>query len=541
LLLISALAVLLIACTNVANLVLAQSAARRHELAVRSALGGGRFRLFRQRLTESMLLALLGATAGCGLAYALVHGLVALAPAGIPRLPEANVDLRALLVALALSIAAGIGFGTIPALEKPNLETLVASTAAGVRRARLRQMLIFAQVWMTIMLLTGAFLFMRSLHNLQTQSLGMDTQNVVTAELTLGQQKYSSPAERLAFFEGLERGLRRVPGVAATALSDSLPPREPARTMPFIALEAEGRPPLSAEQGIGGVVGWRSVTPNYFKVLGIPLLRGRSFEEGDRNPGPGAIILNQALAQRLYPGQEALGRTIRFHLNDQHLSEALTVVGVTGNVQNQGLTGRVGPEYYVVRRHSADDVIFRFPDSQRVSIVARSVVDSPTVARELREVIASLDPTLPAETSALGQSVFQLATRPRFDAALLGLFAGIALVLAAAGIYGLVSLLVSQRTQEIAIRIALGAEASNVTQIMVSQILIWIGLGVTAGLFCSLIAGHWVAALLFGIKPNDPLTLAGAVALLVAMALAAAYIPARRAAKVDPMVALRYE
>src|SRR6267378_2234843 len=329
LLLISALAVLLVACANVANLLFAHSTGRRHELAVRSALGAGRARLFQQRLTESVLLALLGGAAGCGLAYAIVHGLVILAPAGIPRLLDATVDVRALLVALALSVGAGLTFGTMSAVEKPAMESLVATTSAGTRRARLRQVLIFAQVSMTVVLLAGALLFLRSLRNLQIQPLGMNTQNVVTAEITLGQQKYAQPGQRRAFFEELEGRLKQLPGVSAVALSDSLPPNLPARTMPFIAMHAEGRPPLSPEQGIGGVVGWRSVTQEYFSVLGIPLLRGRGFEESDRRSSPSAIILNEALSQLLFAHQEPLGKTIRFSLDEDRVSVAFAVVGVT--------------------------------------------------------------------------------------------------------------------------------------------------------------------------------------------------------------------
>jgi len=541
LLLISALAVLLIACANVANLVFAHSIGRRHELAVRAALGAGRVRLFQQRLTESVLLALLGGAAGCGLAYAIVHGFVAIAPAGIPRLPEATVDGRVLVVAIVLSIGAALLFGTLPALDKPAMESLVAATITGTRRARLRQVLIFAQVWMTVILLAGALLFLRSLRNLQTEPLGMNTQNVVTAEFTLGQQKYPQATQQLAFFEELEGKLKQLAGIADVALTDSLPPRTPARTMPFIALVANGRPALSPQQGIGGVVGWRSVTPDYFSVLGIPLLRGRGFEDADRNPGGGAIILNEVLARLLFPGEEPLGRTIRFRQDEHNLTPALTVIGVTGNTENQGLGASTGPEYYVVRRHAAEDAIFRYPDSKRISIVARSVMDPQTVAKELRGAVANLDPTLPVESSTLGQTVSTFAARPRFSAALLTLFAAMGLLLAAAGIYGLVSLLVGQRTQEIAIRLALGANPASVTRMMVVQVSVWIALGAAAGILCSLIGARWVSALLFGIKPNDPATLAGAATVLLAVASVAAYVPAHRASKIDPMVVLHYE
>lgn len=422
------------------------------------------------------------------------------------------------------------------------MESLVATTTAGTRRARLRQVLIFGQVSMTVILLAGALLFLRSLRNLQAQPLGMNTQNVVTAELTLGQQKYAEPNQRLAFFEELERKLKQLPGVAAVALSDSLPPNVPARTMPLIVMQAEGRPPLPAEQGIGGIVGWRSVTPEYFSVLGIPLLRGRGFDDADRKSAPSAIILNEALSKRIFGGEDPLGKIIRFSLDEDRPSLAFTVIGVTANTQNQGLGGEIGPEYYVVRRRDAnDDIIFRYPDSQRISIVTRSVIDSQTMAKELRDAVAALDPTLPVESTTLGQTVSTLAARPRFSATLLTLFAVTGLLLAAAGIYGLVSLLVSQRVQEIAIRIALGASPASVIRMMVLQVSVWISLGAATGILCSLVAARWLETLLFGIKPSDPTTLGAAAFALLAVALVAAYVPARRATKVDPMVALRYE
>jgi putative ABC transport system permease protein len=540
-LLIAAIAVLLISSANAASLMLARSMARRHELAVQAALGASRVRLFQQRLTESILLAIVGGIAGCGLAWIIVHALVALAPAGIPRLAEANIDNRVLLFTFLMSILSGVVFGTLPALERPVIQTLVTTTSVGRRRARLRQGLLIGQVAMTVVLLTGALLFLRSLRNLQTQPLGINIQNVVTAEITLGQQRYSTAASRLAFSEQLEKKLKELPGITAVALTDSLPPTEPARTMPFIALHAEGRPELTPEQGIGGIVGWRSVTPEYFLALGIPLIRGRAFQEYDRRPGNGAIILNQALAQKLFPGEEPLGKIIRFHLEDQRFTAAFSVIGVTANTQNQGIGGQPGPEYYMVRQHTPDDVIFRYPDSQRISMVVRSALDPRSVATDLNDSVASLDSTIPVQTTTLGRTVYRLAERPRFNASLLLLFAVIGVLLAAAGIYGLVSLLVSQRTQEIAIHIALGANPASVARNMVLQACRWIALGATVGILCSLAIARWVNALLFGIKPTDPATLAEAALALIALGIIAAYIPARRAARVDPMVALRYE
>jgi putative ABC transport system permease protein len=541
LLLASALAVLLIACANAMNIYLARSVARRHELAIRSALGAGRVRLFRQRFTESVLLALMAGAAGTGLAWFIVRVFVVLAPAGIPRLSDATVDGRVLLFALIVSLASGIVFGTVPALEKPTREMLVVTATAGVERARLRQLLLAAQVWLAVILLSSALLFVRSLRNLETKPLGMNTENIVTAQISLGQQKYSGARERLAFFEELEGKLKELPGTSSVALSDSLPPSATARTVPLVALQAEERPPLGPGQGIGGVVGWRAVTPDYFSVLGIPLLRGHSFEDADRKPGSYAVILNEVLAQRLFPGEDPLGRIIRFPQGEGRAGVAHTVIGVAGDTQNQGLGGRVGPEYYMVRRHGEDDAIFQYPDSQHISIVIRTAIGAQAEAEQLRNTVKTLDPTLPVDVDTLGQSVAKLAQRPRFSAALLSLFAIVGLLVTALGIYGVVSLLVSQRTQEIGIRMALGATPISVIRMMVWQSSLWIGFGAAAGIIGSLAAARWIGSLLFDIPANDPATLAEAAVLLLVVALLGAWVPARRAAKIDPMVALRYE
>jgi len=540
LLLLSALAVLAIACANAANLALARSAARRQDLAVRAALGAGRVRLFRQRLIESLMLALFGCIAGTALASVIVHIFVALAPAGIPRLSQASVDVRILGIALVLSLLSGILFGTAPALERPT-QMLSVNIAAGVRQGRLRQALLVAQVCSTVILLTSALLFVRSLRNLQTQPLGINTQNIVTANFTLGQQKYATAKQRLAFFEELESKVRGLPGIGSAALADSIPPKVPPRTMPFFALQAEGQPPLSISDGIGGVVAWRSVTPDYFSVLGMSLLRGRAFGEQDRAPASHVIMVNQTLARRLFGNEEALGKTIRFHTDRDALSAPFTVIGITANTQNQGLGGEAGPEYYMVRRHTENDVVFNYPDSQRITILARSAMQSDTVQQQLRQAVAMLDPTVPVEVSTLGQTISRMAERPRFSAALLSFLAAVGLLLTAVGIYGVVSLLVNQRTQEIGIRMALGASRQHVIGMMVWHASSWIALGAVLGTFGSLLASRWLGSLLFGIRANDPGTLITAALALVAVAMAAAWIPARRTAKVDPMIALRYE
>jgi putative ABC transport system permease protein len=539
LLLFSALAVLAIACSNAANLVLARSAGRRQELAVRSALGADRARLFRQRLTEAFLLAILGGAAGVGLAYVIIRTFVALAPAGIPRLSEATVDARILIFALLVSLASAVFFGTLPALEKPR-QMLMVNATVGARKARMRQLLLVAQVWMAVVLLASAFLFVRSLRNLETEPLGINTQNVVTAQFTLG-QRYSTAEKRLEFFEEAERKLTEVPGIGSFALADSLPPSPPNRTMPYFALQAQGQQPLADTEELGGTIGWRCVTPDYFAVLGIPILEGRAFDEQDRSPDAHTIILNQALAQKLFPSGEALGKTVQFRTDRAALSSPFMVIGITTNSQNQGLGGRVEPEYYMVRHHTENDVVFSYPDSQAISIVIRSPMKSAALAQELRNTFASLDSTVPVEITTLGQTVSKMAERPRFSAALLSLFAVAGVLLTALGVYGVVSLLVNQRFQEIGLRMALGATRQDVIGMTVWQAARWIVIGVVAGVLGSLVVSRWIASLLFGIRGNDPATLIAAAGALVAVAIAAAWIPARRAAKVDPMVALRYE
>jgi putative ABC transport system permease protein len=541
LLLISSIAVLLIACANAANLVLARSAARRQELAVRSALGAARARLFRQRFTESLVLSIFGGAVGLLLAYVIVHVFARFAPAGIPHLADAALDGRVAVVAIAASLISGVIFGTVPALEKPSAQLLGVVARAGFRKARLRQALLLGQVWMALVLLAGALLFVRSLVNLQSEPLGINVDNVVTAEFTLGQQKYSQAAQRLAFFEGVEQKVEELPGVSAAALSDSLPPGAPARTMPYIALHAQGEPEPAPDQEIGGVVGWRAVTQEYFSLLRIPIVSGRAFNDFDRSPATHSIMLNQALAQRLFPNRDALGKTVEFRTDRDVLSTPFTVVGITANTQNQGLGGQVAPEYYMVRRHTEKDVVFNYPDSQRVSILVRSALTPQALAQELRASVASLDPTIPVDVNTLEQRVARLAERPRFSAALLSLFAIVGVLLTAIGIYGVVALLVSQRTQEIGIRMALGASRGNVIAAIMWQTSMWIAAGTGAGILTSLMISRWTRSLLFDIRPNDPATLGLAATLLLGLAMLGAWIPARRAAKVDPMVALHYE
>ena len=523
------LAVLLIACANVANLLLARAAGRQRELAVRLALGASRGRLVRQTLTESLLLAATGGAAGCLLAAALLRIFVAIAPEGIPRLQQATVDLRVLLFTLAVSLASGIAFGLAPALQHPRAETLAGWRSLGGRQYLFRHSLVAAQICASLVLATGASLLLRSLWNLQNQPLGMRTGSVLAATVSLGQQSYAEPASQLAFFEDLERRLRSIPGVTQLALSDSLPLSGTARSTIYSVIDVAGRP--RAAEGSGGMVTWRAVTPGYFAALGVPILRGRGFQEDDRDPQQNAVILSDSLARRLFPGEDPLGKQIK----PGRSGPWKTVIGVAGNVKNSALMERDDPEFYVVRKHSPE------PLGRTATAILSGPIDPAALARWVRADVAALDPTLPINIETLDQRVGKLGQRPRFNAWVLGLFAGMGLLLSAIGLYGVVSFLVAQRTEEIGVRMALGATPGAVARLVLGHAARWTCAGTALGAIGSWFAARWLEAMLFHVLARDPWILAAAVAALWATAMLAAWVPSRRAARIDPMQALRQE
>ncbi|MBZ5593866.1 MAG: ABC transporter permease [Acidobacteriia bacterium] len=529
-LLASVLAVLSIACANVANLLLARAATRQREFAVRAALGASRGRLMRQTLMESMLLGLTGGAAGCALAFLLLRLFVAIAPEGIPRLNQASVDLRVLLFTLAVSMASSVLFGLAPALQNPRAETLAGWRALGARNHLFRLGLVAAQISVSVILLTSAGLLLRSLWNLQHQPLGMRTDRVITAAVTLGEKSYSKSTSRLAFFEELEARLRRIPGVTELAVSNSLPPAGNLMgTMFYGGIDVQGRPRLA--EGSGGTVVSRSVTPRYFAALGIPVLYGRGFREEDRDPNQNLVVLSDSMARRMFPGEGPLGKQIR----PGRRGPWLTVVGVAGDVKNNGLVDRGDSEYYEVRKHSGGDV------ERNATAIILTAMDPRVTARWLRAEVAALDPTLPVDIETMQQRVVHLSQRPRFNAVLLGIFAGIGLLLAAIGLYGVISFLVAQRTQEIGVRMALGATPGAITRLVLVHAARWTAAGAVLGAVGALFAARLLQAMLYQVSEEDPATMVAVVALLSGVALLAAWIPSRRAAHVDPVQALRQE
>lgn len=521
------LAMLLIACANVANLLLARALARQRELAVRAALGASRGRLIRQTLTESMLLSLAGGAAGVLLAYGLLRVFMYIAPVGMPHLAGAQLDLRVLAFSVAASLLCGFVFGLAPSLHTPSASTISGARATPRSSMITRHALVSAQLSFSLILLTCAGLLLQSLWNRERLALGMRTENVVTAELALT-IRYSQPSARLHFFETLEQRLARLPGVETVALSDSLPPGGVPRTQPLYALEGSVR---TEAQPNSGIVVWRHVTPGYFRALGIPIVKGRAFTEEDRGPKQMAVVISQSLASKLFPGEDALGKQMRRFPK----GPLYTVVGIAASVRNAGLTDANHPEYYLVRRHSDDDAL------AASTVILRGRARPELLESWIRSEVASLDPVIPANIQTFDQHMGELAARPRFQALLLALFAAIGLTLSASGLYGLISYLAAQREREIGVRLALGATPAQILKMILAHAFRWTAAGLAIGIAGAAAAAFALKGLLFHIQPADPVAFASAALSLGLIALMASLVPSRRASRVDPMTTLRQD
>lgn len=528
-------AVLLIACANIANLLLARATSRRKEMAVRAALGAGRGRLIRQTFSETVLLGVFGGAAGCGLASVLLRIFIRMAPEGVPRLDQASLDPRVLVFALSGSILAGVLFGIAPAVEKPLAESLSGTRTAGSRRALLREWLVTAQIAVSVVLLACAGLLLRSLWNMQRVPLGMQAEHVVTAEFVLGKQGYSEDARQIQFFDDLEKRIARIPGVSSFVVSDSLPPSGGVRGRLMASIQVEGQPPF--DEGTGGLIPWRFVTPGYFSTLGIPVVRGRAFSEEDRAPAAKTIILSESFARRLFPDGDALGKRIKTESWE-------TVIGIAADVRDRGPMHPIEPEFYELRKHIPDET---FANSERglgwrqAKVAIRTPVAANVMDGWIKREFAALDPSLPVTLGSMNERVGELMDGPRFNALLLGLFAGMGVLLAAIGLYGVMAFLVGQRTQEIGVRMALGATPGVISKMVLSRAVAWTLAGVVLGLGASYFAVRAIQSMLFDVTAHDPWTFAVAAPVLFVIALVAAWIPSLRAARVDPMTALRHE
>lgn len=528
------MAVLLIACANVTSLLLARGAGRERELAVRSALGAGRMRLARQALTESLILSFAGGVAGCLFAVLLLRLFVLLAPDGMPFLSKARIDPRILAFALATSLLCALFFGVLPGMRKAGVEALTGRTRTTNRHAMLRRGLVIAQIAVSMVLLAGGALLAHSFWNIEKQSLGMNAESIVTAATSLGQTSYPTPESQMAFFQRLERNLRYGPGIATFAISDSVPPGGYHRDTIFAALHMDGRPALAS--GTGGTVAWRWVTPEYFRALQIPMLEGQGFTDEELTSNDHFVVLSKSLADRMFPKQNPLGQQLHLAGGAPAANDpTYTVVGVAADVKNGGLAGDEEPEYYRLRRQRAEDW-----DRSSVVILKTTLPPGATEAW-IRSQVALLDSTAPVEIETLSERVGKMADRPRFEMLLVGFFAFTGLVLAVIGLYGVISFFVAQRTQEIGIRMAVGASRADILRLVVGNALRLIVPGVLLGLVLALALYRVLESLLFNVAPHDPVSFAGVTGLLILVAILATLIPAISATRVDPTVALRCE
>jgi predicted permease len=527
LLLGSVVLLLVLSCANVANLLLARASAKHRDLAIRVALGASRFRLATQTLTETLLLGAIGGSAGVALTFVFLRGIAAFAPAGVLPLAEAAVNGRILAFALAVSIVAGILFGLGPALVRPKREALTSGSASLIGASRLRSALVVGQIALSLGLVTSASLLVRALIRFQTTPVGLETENVVSAALSLAPHRYPDPASQLRFFTDVEAMASGIPGFDFVAVADSLPPNEPARSVPFFALQVNGK---AVGSGAGGTVYWRSVTPEYFRTLRIGVVTGRTFTEADRERGNSVVILSESLSRLLFPRGNAIGARLG----------GREIIGVVRDVHNGGGVWASAPEYYVPRSRDAGDVAYRAPNAlRRGGLVVRTRLDAAIATRLVRSAIAQVDPHLPVTVESMASQTARLAARPRFNALLLSIFAAAGLALAAFGLYGVISLVVRERTREIGLRMALGSTPAGASRLVLRHVARWVIAGSAAGCLVSLGLANAMRSLLYGVSPWDATSWSAAAVALAVVALLAAWLPARRAGRVDPMDALR--
>ena len=524
--------VLLIACVNVANLLLARAAVRQKEISIRSALGAGRSRLVRQLLTESILLAVAGGVAGLLLTLWGIDLLVAIMPDTIPRAREINIDGRVLGFTLAVSMISGVVFGLVPALQssKPDLNESLKeggrTASAGVRRNRIRSTLVVSEVALALVLLIGAGLMIKSFIRLLQVDPGFDRRNTLTMLIALPRQRYSKSEQQRAFFEQLIERVGALPGVEAAGAVNSLPLSQTQEGR-FFVIEGDTRSVDDVDPGAG----YRTASADYFRAMGIPLLSGRSFTERDNQVASGALIINQEMARRFFSDVDPIGKRIKFSTrSDVPWSE---VVGVVGDVNHQGLDEE---------RHSEIYAAYLQRPAASIYLAVRTATDAGSIARAIRSEVRGIDKDQPIhDVLTMEDRLSASVAARRFPMLLLSIFAAVALVLAAAGIYGVVSYSVTQRTHEIGVRMALGAQTSDVLRVVLTQEMSLVLIGIAIGLVGAFLLTRVMTGLLFGVSPTDPPSFVLVSVILTGVALGACFLPARRATKVDPMVALRYE
>jgi predicted permease len=454
--------------------------------------------------------------------------LVAIAPEGLPRLQQAGLDVRVSMFALGVAVVSAVLFGIAPALHLPPPELLTGRQTHARTRTVLRQILVSAQIAVSFVLLACAGLLLRSLWNVQNTPTGMNTENVITEQVSLPVYRYPGAAQQAALFQELEKRLKGLPGVTSLALSDSLPPAGAMRSTILAAIEVEGHAPR--REGTGGMVPWRAVTPEYFSALSVPILEGRGFRPEDQQPSENPIILNQTLARALFPAEDPIGRHLRLFRTE---GPWRTVVGIAANVKNNGVTEKPEPEFYLPWKN--DSAI----SLRSAHIIVRTRMNSSAMAAWIRTETTGFDATIPVTIELMNQRVGKLAEGARFRAVLLSLFAATGVGLAAIGIYGVVGFLVAQRTREIGVRMALGANASEILRMVLANVARWTVAGAVLGLIGAWFGARLLESMLYEVRAHDPLLFGVALMILLATPLVAACVPARRAIRVSPVVALR--
>jgi predicted permease len=527
--------VLLIACANVANLLLSRAVARQQEIAVRTALGASRWRIVRQLLTESVLLALGGGALGILICLVSVKWIHILGTKSIPRLHDVGVDGRVLLFTLLLSVFSGILFGLAPALRisQLDLNSTLKDTSRGSagtsavwgRGNNVRRLLVIAELALSVVLLIGAGLLIRSFARLQNVAPGFNPQNVLTFDLTLTGRKYSDKQAILNTYRQLWERLERLPGASAAGGVTSLPLSQ---AFAWTPITVEGRTPLPGEKFLNADE--RLVGGHYFEAMGIPLRRGRFFNEQDDMTKPRVVLVDEFMAEQLWPGQDPVGK--RIHIVELKSDDPWqTVVGVVGRVKQDSLDSEPRIAFYLSQT--------QFP-TRAMTVALRSGSDPAGLVGAVKSELRTLDADLPMYyVRTMRQRVDESLARRRFSMLLLGVFASVALALATIGIYGVMAYLVNQGTREIGIRMALGATQRDILGLVVRQGMALALSGVTIGLAGAFLLTRLIRSLLFGVQATDPLTFVGISALLALIALLASYIPAQRAARIDPMVSLR--
>ena len=527
--------VLLIACANLANLMLARIGGRGREIAVRTALGASRLRIVRQLLTESLLLAVAGGGLGLLLAIWAVRWLVSLSPDTIPRLNEINVDPRVAGFTLLISVATGVLFGLVPALQvsKPNITDALKEsgrTTGGVAKHRFRSALVVSEVALSLVLLVGAGLLIRSFAKLNHVDPGFNPEQVLTMGVSLLPNKYPEEEQVATFYSQLLERSATVPGVISVSATSGLPVSGANTTDNFTI---EGRPPIAKEAE--PLTEYWVVTPRYFQSMGIPLLAGRDFSETDTKKSPNVVVINNEFRRLHFGSENPLGHRLKLQGQER---DPLQIVGVVGDSRNMALDEQPRAAAYVP--FLQDPLSKEYARS--MTIVARTKSDPGATAGSLRAEVTSMDKTVPVyAVKPMTEYLRDSLSRRRFSMILLSAFSGLALVLAAVGIYGVISYSVIQRTHEMGVRMALGAKRRDVLKLVLRRAMIMVLAGVAIGLVTSWALTRLIKSLLFNVSVTDPLTFAGIGVLIILMALLACLIPAWRATKVDPLVALRYE